>query len=159
MSQNTGIYLTAPNNIFELQNDVTNKLNEFEEKREHYIKCKDNTIPSSSFACTNIDFSNVEQAYGNFYLALDKLENAMKAQGQSDPNAISEKQYNLNLVEIDNKYNQLKTMRKNLDMQLSEYQRTAINNNEPQLRLKASQFIYMLSVIAIFCLIYYIIVM
>lgn len=159
MSQNTGIYLTAPNNIFELQNEVTNKLNEFEEKRNHYIKCNDNNIPSSSFACTNMDFSNIEKAYGNFYLALDKLENAMKAQRQSDPNAVSAQQYNINLVEINNKYNQLKTMRKDLDMQLTEYQRNAINNNEPKLRLKASQFIYMLSVIAIFCLIYYIIVM
>jgi hypothetical protein len=106
-----------------------------------------------------MDFSNIEKAYGNFYLALDKLENAMKAQRQSDPNAVSAQQYNINLVEINNKYNQLKTMRKDLDMQLTEYQRNAINNNEPKLRLKASQFIYMLSVIAIFCLIYYIIVM
>ena len=160
VSKNSGIYLTEPNNIFELQNEVTNKLNEFEKSRIHYIKCNDDSMPlSSGFSCSDNDFSKVENAYGNFYLALDKLETAMNSQDQSDPNAISKSQYEVNVNEINNHYEQLKSMRQNLDNQLEEYQRSVINNNEPELRLKSSQFIYMLSVIAIILLIYYIIIM
>ena len=48
VSKNSGIYLTEPNNIFELQNEVTNKLNEFEKSRIHYIKCNDDSMPLSN---------------------------------------------------------------------------------------------------------------
>ena len=39
------------------------------------------------------------------------------------------------------------------------FQKDVFQNNEPKLQLKSSQLIYLISVIAVFCLIYYIIVM
>jgi hypothetical protein len=50
-------------------------------------------------------------------------------------------------------------MRKTLDDQLKTLEKGWENGNQPSLDLRSTQFIYMLSVIAIFCLIYYIIVM
>jgi len=157
MSQ--GLYLSEPNNLFTLQNNVTNQMNVFEETKNRYLRCNDpNTSSQVNPACSNKDvFSEVTIAYDNLKTSIDSLDGAMNANGQQNTDAISETGFNDNITQINTKYTNLKNLRKKLDNQLVELQNHLSPQNEPDLQLRSTQFIYLLSVIAIFCLIYYII--
>ena len=157
MSQ--GLYLSEPNNLFTLQNNVTNQMNVFEETKNRYLRCNDpNTSSQVNPACSNKDvFSEVTIAYDNLKTSIDSLDGAMNANGQQNTDAISETGFNDNITQINTKYTNLKDLRKKLDNQLVELQNHLSPQNEPDLQLRSTQFIYLLSVIAIFCLIYYII--
>jgi chromosome segregation ATPase len=157
MSQ--GLYLSEPNNLFTLQNNVTNQMNVFEETKNRYLRCNDpNTSSQVNPACSNKDvFSEVTIAYDNLKTSIDSLDGAMNANGQQNTDAISETGFNDNITQINTKYTNLKDIREKLDKQLVELQNHMSPQNEPDLQLRSTQFIYLLSVIAVFCLIYYII--
>lgn len=87
------------------------------------------------------------------------LDKAMERNQQKNDKAISHSGYQENVIQIDNNINNIKDFRKKLDQQLEVFQKDVFQNNEPKLELKSSQLIYLISVIAVFCLIYYIIVM
>jgi chromosome segregation ATPase len=89
--------------------------------------------------------------------SIDSLDGAMNANGQQNTDAISETGFNDNITQINTKYTNLKDIREKLDKQLVELQNHMSPQNEPDLQLRSTQFIYLLSVIAVFCLIYYII--
>ena len=156
-----GLHLTEPNNLFRLQNDVTQNLNHFEEKKNRYLQCNNNDSSASVVpSCSDKDsFSEVTIAYENLYESLNTLENAMNSERQKNPNAVSKKQFRENAELIHTTHEKIQDMRKSLDDQLKTLEKGWENGNQPSLDLRSTQFIYMLSVIAIFCLIYYIIVM
>lgn len=156
-----GLYLTEPNNLFTLQNDVTKNLNVFEETKERYLRCSDPVIASQvTPVCSNKDtFSNVTVAYQNVYDSIANLENAMQARGQHNPNAITPDGFRQNMQLIKDNYTKIRAVRTQLDIQLQELQKNMLNSDEPNLQLRSSQFIYLLSVIAVICLIYYAVTM
>ena len=156
-----GLYLTEPNNLFSLQNDVTNNLNIFEKTKERYLRCSDPTIANNvTPVCSSKDiFSNVTTAYENVTKSIQTLDSAMSAQGQHNPDAITNEQYEQNKKDVLDNYNNIKQVRIQLDNQLQQLQKHMINTSEPKLQLRSSQFIYMLSVIAVVCLIYYVMTM
>lgn len=158
-----GLHLTEPNNLFQLQNEVTEKLNEFIKKRERYFGCNDltnNTKDLVNPSCSASDnFSEVDNAYINLMDSVTTLDKAMERNQQKNDKAISHSGYQENVIQIDNNINNIKDFRKKLDQQLEVFQKDVFQNNEPKLELKSSQLIYLISVIAVFCLIYYIIVM
>ena len=111
-------------------------------------------------SCSSSDsFSEVDNAYINLMKTVTNLDEAMKKDQQKNDKAINDSDYQENVVHIDNNISNIKEFRKNLDQQLELFQKDVFQNNEPQLELKSSQLIYLISVIAVFCLIYYIIVM
>lgn len=160
---NQGLHLTEPKNLFQLQNEVTEKLNDFIEKRQRYFACNDLTNNMKDLvnpSCSSSDsFSEVDNAYINLMKTVTNLDEAMKKDKQKNDKAISDVDYKENVVHIDNNICNINEFRKNLDQQLELFQKDVFQNNEPQLQLKSSQLIYLISVIAVFCLIYYIIVM
>lgn len=157
MSQ--GLYLTEPNNLFTLQNNVTDNLNVFEETKARYLQCNDPTTMSQVVpSCTNKDvFSEVTIAYDNLQTSIDNLDVAMQTNGQQNPDATSNAGFNDNIEQINTKYTNLKELRIKLDNQLVQLQNQLSPQNESGLQLRSTQFIYLLSVIAVFCLIYYIV--
>jgi vacuolar-type H+-ATPase catalytic subunit A/Vma1 len=156
-----GIYLTKPNNLFSLQNDITNNLNVFEKTKERYLQCNNpDTVNNVTPTCSSKDiFSNVTGAYENATKSIQKLENAMNARDQQNPTAVTDEQYKQNKKDILDNYNNIKKVRLQLDNQLSDLQRQMKSTSEPKLELHSSQFIYMLSVIAVICLIYLVVTM
>lgn len=155
----SGLYLSEPNNLFTLQNDVTNNISIFEETKSRYLRCNDsNTATQVVPSCSNNDvFSKVTIAYDNLKTSIDKLDVAMVAQGQQNPNAITNSGFDVNTEQISDKYANLKDLRLKLDNQLNQLQKQLSPQNESNLELRSTQFVYLLSVITVFCLIYYII--
>ena len=72
---------------------------------------------------------------------------------------INSVEYEQNKKDVLDNYNNIKQVRIQLDNQLQQLQKHMINTSEPKLQLRSSQFIYMLSVIAVVCLIYYVMTM
>lgn len=155
------LHLKEPNNLFTLQNKVTNDLNTFEEKRSRYIQCSDSAMRSlANPPCSEKDsFTELDGAYRNVMQSVTKLDLAMKSDSQQNAHGITRTGFEENITNIQNKYNEIKNLHTKLDNQLEDFQRNVINNNGPKLQLKSSQLIYLLSVIAIICLLYYIVVM
>jgi uncharacterized membrane-anchored protein len=83
----------------------------------------------------------------------------MQARGQHNPNALTPDDFTQNMQLIKDNYTKIRAVRTQLDIQLQELQKNMLNSDEPNLQLRSSQFIYLLSVIAVICLIFYAVTM
>jgi len=157
-SSSVSIDLLDPNNVFELQNSVSDKLNTYETKYSRYIKCQDSsTSQNLKPRCTNDDtFTNVTISYNDLLKSIDKLNSSYVKQKKVKENN-SEENYQKTMETISKQYAEMINLRKRLDKQLSDLQYNLKNNKEsPKKRLDSTILGYILWVILASCLIYYI---
>jgi hypothetical protein len=155
-SPNGPISLTDPSNIFLLQNDVTNHINEFQTTYSRYLRCQDlTTAPNVSPACdTNgVDsFNNLDRVYHSLLDSIHKLDQSFD--GQTDLDAITPKQYEENIKRIQTKYANILALRSKLDHQLQTLEETQPNTSSKI--LESAAFANTLWVVLASCLVYYI---
>ena len=157
-SQNQSISLTDPNNVFELQNAVSDKLNKFQTNYGRYIKCQDPSTSSNlKPACGNKDnFNNVTISYYDLLDAIDKL-NGSYAEQKKVAKAMDEKTFQDTVATITAEYAEMIELRKTLDAQLAALQYNLKNGPEsPKQRLDSTIFGYVLWIILATCLIYFV---
>lgn len=155
----TPISLTDPSNIFLLQGNVTNHINDFETSYSRYLRCQDPTSePNVSPPCdTNgVDsFNHLNRVYHSLLDSIRELDQSFD--GQTNLDAITPEQYSENIGTIQNEYANILTLRAELDKQLQMlYQSEQNAPHNPAKMLESAAFANTLWVILASCLVYYI---
>jgi uncharacterized protein YukE len=153
--------LEHPNNVFEMQNKMSNNLNSFQNHYGRYLRCQnEDTAKSVDPPCDFVgrdSFSELQNAYKNLMDDLTEIENVYEK--QSDYNAKTVKVFNENEEQLNVNYKTLKKERKHLDQQLKTLQEYSDTNISPEnRRLKSVNLINTLLIIAAVYLIYVIFV-
>ena len=152
--------LEHPNNVFEMQNKMSNNLNSFQNHYGRYLRCQnEDTAKSVDPPCDFVgrdSFSELQNAYKNLMDDLTEIENVYEK--QSDYNAKTAKVFNENEEQLDENYDNVLKMRKDLDNRLrflQEYSNSAISPTFR--RLDSVNLINILLVIFGCCLVYFLI--
>ena len=99
--------LEHPNNVFEMQNKMSNNLNSFQNHYGRYLRCQnEDTAKSVDPPCDFVgrdSFSELQNAYKNLMDDLTEIENVYEK--QSDYNAKTAKVFNENETKSINKVN------------------------------------------------------
>jgi hypothetical protein len=115
------ISLTDPSNVFQLDNIVSDRLNQFQVKYSRYLQCQgpfQNTVSDPS--CGKQDsLNNVEKAYYSLLTAIQDVSNSFATQYYTGK---SNEQYDACFNEILTNYQDVVAFRKKLDEQLYELQ-------------------------------------
>ena len=117
--------LKKPNNVFEMQNKVSDDLNVMQDKYSRYIRCQnEETANDVSPPCDlngSDSFRKLSGVYDNLYSSLDNLQNVYDKQvidGKSNES------YKKDERKMKKRYEKIRKMREKLDNQLK-----AINEN------------------------------
>jgi len=156
----SSIDLLDPNNVFELQNTVSDKLNKYQIQYSRYMKCQDpSTSQNMNPACTNDDnFENVTVSYYDLMNSIDTLNSSYVNQKKVAENN-SQENYQKTMALVTSQYAEMVALRKNLDRQLAQLQYNLQNNKEsPKRRLDSMILGYILWIILATCLIYFVFV-
>ena len=152
--------LTNKKNVFEMQNNISNELNIFQQKYSRYLRCQNedtakNVTPSCKVT-TDDSFSSLTDAYNNLYNSLDKLENVYDEQTTIDGK--TNKVYKKNTKELEDNHDEVVNLRKDLDKKLRYIQENRDIRTAPVLRMLQSRIlINTLLVILFFVLLYFLI--
>jgi len=153
--------LTTPNNVFALQNQMSNQLNTYQTKYARYMRCNDpntnNQVTDPQCDLDNGDsFSSLTNAYRSLSSTMDELSGVYKKQTTEGAKTPAEYEKDTKTIPIE--YQNLLELRSELDQQLAFLQKQLeTEGGEPQRRLQSAQLINMLLVIAAFSILYYII--
>ena len=134
--------LTKPNNVFEMQNNVSDELNEFQKNYSRYIRCqnpdtRDLVEPSCDIG-NDESFQHLTSAYKNLYSSLDELK---KVYDEQIKDGATNEEYELNEKELEDYYNEVRTMRKDLDEKLFYIQNQSDIQTAPVYRRLNSQIL------------------
>lgn len=148
--------LTDPNNVFELQNHVSDNLNMLQDKYSRYVRCQnDKTAENVDPPCdltSSDNFRHLTDAYEKLYSSLDKLENVYDDQVIDNK---TNESYDDNEEELEKFYEKTKKMRKELDEKLKYIQSQANVRTAPTYRVFESRvLINTLLIILLFYLVY-----
>lgn len=153
--------LEIPQNVFQKQNKVSDELNEFQTKYSRYMRCQNKEtadIVDPPCDLNGIDsFSNLKDAYRKLYSSLDDMTKIYD--NQTTYNGKTVKVYNENEEQLDENYDNVLKLRKNLDDRirfLQEYSNTAISPTFR--RLDSVNLINTLLIIFGCCLVYFLII-
>lgn len=156
-SQANTISLTNSQNVFALQNAVSDHLNDFQTNYARYVKCSDpSTSGNVNPACGNDDtFQTVTISYYELMDAIHKLNDSY--QNQALTNDSNQNEYLSQIAEVQQKYEEMRKMREEMEKTLAKLQYDMKNGPEsPKQMLDTTIFGYVLWVILATCLIYFI---
>ena len=111
--------LTHPKDVFSLQNNISDHLNNFQTKYARYVRCQNNE--TAQFVDPSCDvngddsFSELSKAYENLYGAMDKLDNDYENQSKTGKEPST---HDDNKEELEDFYEKMKEVRKSLDDKL-----------------------------------------
>ena len=134
--------LTEPNNVFEMQNNVSDELNDFQKQYARYIKCqnpdtRENINPPCDFDGSD-NFQELTNAYNRLYKSLDEMKEVYGDQvndGKTNDN------YEKDEEELEEFYNTMRKMRTDLDKKLLYIQNQADTETSPVYRRLNSQIL------------------
>jgi len=154
--------LTEPNNVFALQNKLSNELNSYQTKYARYMRCNDPntnnevTDPKCDLDTTD-SFTSLNIAYRSLSSTMDELSDVY--QKQTTEGAKTPAEYETDAKQIPVEYQNLIELRSKLDTQLAFLQKQLeTNGGEPQRRLQSRQLINTLLIIGVFSILYYILI-
>jgi len=156
------ISLTDPNDLFSMQNSISNHLNKFQLQYGRYLRCQDpNTFTDVKDPPCNVDtIDSFDSLYTSYHSLLDSIRdfsNAIPAQTHLD--GITPKQSEENLGKIKNEYADILALRKELDQKLQLLNESRENaENTPTKLLESAAFANTLWAILASCLIYYVVI-
>tara|TARA_A100001015_G_C15014658_1_gene724895 strand:- start:1292 stop:1789 length:498 start_codon:yes stop_codon:yes gene_type:complete len=134
--------LTEPNNVFEMQNNVSDELNDFQKQYARYIKCqnpdtRENINPPCDFDGSD-NFQELTNAYNRLYKSLDEMKEVYSDQvkdGKTNENYEKDEQ------ELEEFYGKMRNLRADLDKKLLYIQNQADIETAPVYRRLNSQIL------------------
>ena len=153
--------LVYPKNVFKMQNKMSDNLNSFQTHYGRYMRCQNqdtamNVDPPCDFVGED-SFSELRDAYRNLMNDLNELDDVYEKQSTYDGKQV--KIYTENEEQLDENYEKLTDVRKELDGKLKQLQIYSDAKIEPQLiQLKSVNLINTILVITLLYLIYVIFV-
>jgi archaellum component FlaC len=129
--------LKYPNNVFEMQNNVSNELNTFQTKYARYVRCQnEDTAKQVDPPCdltTEDSFSSLTDAYIDLYSSLDGLEKVYDKQTSNDGKTTGV--YKKNTEELETNHEEVLKLRKDLDSKLRYIQENKDLRTAPLYRM------------------------
>jgi hypothetical protein len=134
--------LTEPNNVFEMQNNVSDELNDFQKQYARYIKCqnpdtRENINPPCDFDGSD-NFQELTNAYNRLYKSLDEMK---EVYGDQVNDGKTNENYEKDEEELEEFYNTMRKMRTDLDKKLLYIQNQADTETSPVYRRLNSQIL------------------
>lgn len=134
--------LTEPNNVFEMQNNVSDELNDFQKQYARYIKCqnpdtRENINPPCDFDGSD-NFQELTNAYNRLYKSLDEMK---EVYGDQVNDGKTNENYEKDEEELEEFYNTMRKMRTDLDKKLLYIQNQADTETAPVYRRLNSQIL------------------
>ena len=159
-SHTESISLTNPNNIFELQNKVSDNLNRFQTTYARYLRCQEpDTAQNVNPSCDpngKDSFTQVTISYNELLQTIDDLNNSYKKQ-QKTNKLVNEPTYNANAHNFDDEYNSMILLRNDLEQKLNKLKYELQNGpGSPKRLLDSAILANTLWIILASCLIYFI---
>lgn len=150
--------LEIPENVFQQQNDVSNELNDFQTNYSRYIRCQNPDVSDSVDPPCDLNgkdsFSELQNAYRRLYSSMDEISNVYDKQTKINGKTI--KVYNENEEQLDENYDNVIELRKDLDNRLRFLQTYSDSTMNPAFsRLNSVNLINTLLIILVCYLIYY----
>lgn len=149
--------LEVPKNIFKKQNEISDHLQDFQTRYSRYLRCQnEDTSKDVDPPCDlngRDEFGQLKNAYKRLYNAMDTLDNDYEKQLKDGK---MPEIYGKNEEELDENYDKVLQLRKDLDQKLktiNEYSDSTLNPEK--LRSRSIYLINTLLVILIICLIYF----
>jgi hypothetical protein len=134
--------LTELNNVFEMQNNVSDELNDFQKQYARYIKCqnpdtRENINPPCDFDGSD-NFQELTNAYNRLYKSLDEMK---EVYGDQVNDGKTNENYEKDEEELEEFYNTMRKMRTDLDKKLLYIQNQADTETAPVYRRLNSQIL------------------
>jgi len=154
--------LESPQNVFKMQNQISDNLNNFQIRYARYLRCQNEDtaedVKDPPCDLNTIDnFSELKSAYDALYKSMDSVNNVYTE--QSTKNGITNDTYNTNEIQLEKTYEDVTEMQDDLDAKLKFIQEQLVNkSNSPQRMLISRQLINTLLIILVLCVVYYAII-
>ena len=150
--------LEIPENVFDKQNEISDELNEFQTRYSRYLRCQnEDTADLVDPPCdlNGIDnFSNLQNAYKKLYSSMDGMTKVYDKQTKIDGKTVEV--YNENEEQLDENYDNVLKMKKDLDNRLRFLKEYSDGSISPAFRmLDRVNLINTLLIISIISLAYY----
>ena len=151
--------LTEPNNVFEMQNNVSDELNDFQKQYARYIKCqnpdtRENINPPCDFDGSD-NFQELTNAYNRLYKSLDEMK---EVYGDQVNDGKTNENYEKDEEELEEFYNTMRKMRTDLDKKLLYIQNQADTETSPVYRRLNSQILINTLLLILFVYLIYIMI-
>jgi len=119
------ISLTDPSSVFQLDNILSDRLNQFQVRYARYMQCQDPRFASSVSdpPCDTINtdnFDNVKSAYNSVLSVIQDISGSFATQSYLD--AKTPQQYDKDYIDLNKDYAKVIALRKQLDEKLLELQ-------------------------------------
>ena len=154
--------LEYPNDVFQMQNKVSDNLNKFQIRYGRYLRCQNsdtsNEVTDPPCDLNTIDsFSELTTAYKQLYKSLDEIENVYGEQSTVD--GVTNEVYDENLKEIKTEYDDMNDMKESIDERLKFIQDQLKDTGNSSERLfTIRKTMNMVLIIIAICILYYIII-
>jgi len=151
--------LEQPENVFDMQNTVSDNLNKFQIRYARYLQCQnDNTAEGvSDPPCdlnTTDSFSELTNAYDALHQSMGTVETVYA--GQTTKNGVTNETYDTNENKLEETYENVTELQDDLDKKLRFIQEQLQHKgNSPQRRLDSRFLINTILIIIVFCILYY----
>jgi len=152
--------LIYPNDVFEMQNNVSDNLNKFQIRYSRYLRCQNpETATDVSDPPCNLNtidsFSELTTAYKTLYNSMDTVQGVYPDQTTRD--GVTNDTYDANAPELNATYKDVSQLQQSLDQKLKFIQdRLTAKDNSSELMLSSRNLINTLLIILIVCIAYYI---
>lgn len=152
--------LEIPENVFDNQNEISDELNEFQTHYSRYLRCQNqNTADLVDPPCDlngRDNFSHLQNAYKKLYSSMDEMTKVYDKQTKIGGKMVHV--YNENENQLDDNYDNVLKMRKDLDNRLRFLKEYSDGSISPTFRmLDRVNLINMLLVILAIVLVYFLI--
>ena len=152
--------LVYPNDVFEMQNNVSDNLNKFQIRYSRYLRCQnpETATDVSDPPCdlNTIDsFSELTTAYKTLYNSMETAQDVYPDQTTRD--GVTNDTYDANAPVLNATYKDVSQLQQSLDHKLKFIQdRLKAKDNSPELMLSSRNLINTLLIILMVCIVYYI---
>lgn len=154
--------LEQPENVFDMQNTVSDNLNKFQNRYARYLRCQnENTADDvSDPPCdlnTTDSFSELTDAYNSLHQSMGSIETVYA--GQYKKNGVTNDTYKKNENNLEETYENVTELQEDLDKKLKFIQEQLQNkDNSPQRMLDSRILINTILIITVICILYYAII-
>ena len=152
------VSLTIPVDMFEKDNILSDKLNDFQTRYSRFVRCQDDAVASSvNPSCTaNDSFVNVQKSYVSLLSTIQDISNSLVNQALLGTNP---EESNEDQDDIMGTYAEIRKQRKHLDEVLDRLYREQKGSSESsEYQLKQSMYANTLWIILASCFIWYAVV-
>jgi hypothetical protein len=156
--------LQTPVNIYNLESNVMQNVDIFQQKYARFLKCSSSEkgiVDSTSPSCdmNNDGINSLNASYQNVMYSINALNNGLKNIDSADSSGLTNGEYAKSKEDVKNTYQEILSLRKQLDTKLAALYNEQKNGRESSTaQLDSTMYANTLWTILATCLLYYIIV-